>query len=210
MTKEFETARSGKTESIKEVLTRIQHARARNSYFLMIEDRDWLVVLQCMQDHHLFKSNPKRPPLSAFRQWLEKEEIEQYFAQCIVREMSDANKLINGEKIQIFNYGNCKRDFTYIDNVIEANLKACLASSEAAGEAYNIAYGGREYLIDIYYGLTKALGVDIEPNFGPDRKGDIKHSNADISKAKRLLGYDPDYSFQDGIKLAIEWYKENL
>ena len=64
----------------------------------MIEDRDWLVVLQCMQDHHLFKSNPKRPPLSAFRQWLEKEGIEQYFAQCIVREMSDANKLINGAR----------------------------------------------------------------------------------------------------------------
>ena len=98
MTKEFETARSGKTESIKEVLTRIQHARARNSYVLMIEDRDWLVVLQCMQDHHLFKSNPKRPPLSAFHDWLEKEGIEQYFARCIVREMSDANKLINGAR----------------------------------------------------------------------------------------------------------------
>lgn len=98
MTKEFETARSGKTESIKEVLTRIQHARARNSYFLMIEDRDWLVVLQCMQDHHLFKSNPKRPPLKSFREWLEKEGIEQYFARCIVREMSDANKSINGAR----------------------------------------------------------------------------------------------------------------
>ena len=106
--------------------------------------------------------------------------------------------------------GKQSRDFTYIDNVIEANLKACLASHEAAGNAFNIAYGGREYLIDIYYGLTKALGVDVEPNFGPDRKGDIKHSNADISKARKLLGYDPDYSFQDGIKLAIEWYKENL
>ena len=118
--------------------------------------------------------------------------------------------LIHGETPTINGDGKQSRDFTYIDNVIEANLKACLASSEAAGEAYNIAYGGREYLIDIYYGLTKALGVDIEPNFGPDRKGDIKHSNADISKAKRLLGYDPDYSFADGIKLAIEWYKENL
>ena len=57
--------------------------------------------------------------------------------------------------------GKQSRDFTYIDNVIEANLKACLASHEAAGNAFNIAYGGREYLIDIYYGLTKALGVDV-------------------------------------------------
>ena len=119
-------------------------------------------------------------------------------------------QLLNGETPTINGDGRQSRDFTYIDNVIEANLKACLASSEAAGEAYNIAYGGREYLIDIYYGLTEALGVKIEPNFGPDRKGDIKHSNADISKARRLLGYDPEYSFQDGIQLAIAWYKENL
>ncbi|MGN0561792.1 MAG: SDR family oxidoreductase [Candidatus Fimenecus sp.] len=119
-------------------------------------------------------------------------------------------QLMNGETPTINGDGRQSRDFTYIDNVIEANLKACLAPHEAAGEAYNIAYGGREYLIDIYYGLTKALGVSVEPNFGPDRKGDIKHSNADISKAKRLLGYDPEYSFADGIQLAIQWYKENL
>ena len=118
--------------------------------------------------------------------------------------------LLNGEQPTINGDGKQSRDFTYIDNVIEANLKACLASSEAAGEVYNIAYGGREYLIDIYYYLTKALGVDIEPNFGPDRKGDIKHSNADISKAKELLGYNPKYSFKDGIELAIEWYKKDF
>ena len=118
--------------------------------------------------------------------------------------------LINGETPTINGDGKQSRDFTYIDNVIEANLKACLASHEAAGQAYNIAYGGREYLIDIYYGLTKALEKDIEPNYGPNRVGDIKHSNADISKARELLGYDPEYSFADGIKLAIEWYKENL
>lgn len=119
-------------------------------------------------------------------------------------------QLMRGEVPTINGDGKQSRDFTYVDNVIEANMRACLAPHEAAGEAYNIAYGGREYLIDIYYGLTKALGLDVEPNFGPDRKGDIKHSNADISKAKRLLGYDPSYSFKDGIALAIEWYKENL
>lgn len=119
-------------------------------------------------------------------------------------------QLMHGETPTINGDGKQSRDFTYIDNVIEANLKACLAPHEAAGEAFNIAYGGREFLIDIYYGLTKALGVNIEPNFGPDRKGDIKHSNADISKARKLLGYDPDYSFEDGIQLAIDWYKENL
>lgn len=119
-------------------------------------------------------------------------------------------QLLKGEVPTINGDGKQSRDFTYVENVVEANLKACLASSDAAGEAFNVAYGGREYLIDIYYGLTKALGKDVEPNFGPDRAGDIKHSNADITKAKELLGYDPDYSFQRGIALAIEWYKENL
>lgn len=119
-------------------------------------------------------------------------------------------QLLNGETPTINGDGKQSRDFTYIENVIEANLKACLAPSSAAGEAFNIAYGGREYLIDIYYGLTKALEVDVEPNFGPDRAGDIKHSNADISKARELLGYDPDWSFERGIEAAIEWYKENL
>jgi len=118
--------------------------------------------------------------------------------------------LLNGEQPTINGDGRQSRDFTYVENVIEANLKACLAPHEAAGQAYNIAYGGREYLIDIYYGLTKALGVDIEPNFGPDRAGDIKHSNADISKAKQMLGYDPEWSFARGIDAAVEWYRENL
>ena len=119
-------------------------------------------------------------------------------------------QLLNGEVPTINGDGKQSRDFTYIENVIEANLKACQASHEAAGQAYNVAFGGREYLIDIYYGLTEALGLDVEPNFGPDRAGDIKHSNADISKAKELLGYDPEWSFERGIKAAIEWYKENL
>ena len=119
-------------------------------------------------------------------------------------------QLLHGEVPIINGDGKQSRDFTYIDNVIEANLKACLAPSEAAGEAFNVAYGGREYLIDIYYDLCKALEINVEPVFGPDRAGDIKHSNADISKAKKLLGYVPDYDFASGIALAIEWYKENL
>jgi UDP-N-acetylglucosamine 4-epimerase len=119
-------------------------------------------------------------------------------------------QLLNDEQPTINGDGKQSRDFTYIENVIEANLKACLAPSEVAGQAFNIAYGGREYLIDIYYELCKALGKDIEPIFGPDRPGDIKHSNADISKAGELLGYAPEWSFERGIKAAIEWYRENL
>lgn len=119
-------------------------------------------------------------------------------------------QLKNNEQPTINGDGKQSRDFTYIDNAIEANLKACKAPSEVAGQAYNIAYGGRDYLIDIYDILCKALGKDIEPKFGSDRPGDIKHSNADISKAQKNLGYNPDWSFEKGIKEAIEWYKENL
>lgn len=119
-------------------------------------------------------------------------------------------KLLNGESPTINGDGKQSRDFTYIDNVIEANLKACLAPSKAAGEVFNIAYGGREYLIDIYHSLANALHVDLEPKFGPERKGDIRHSNADITKAKRILKYDPDWNFERGIKEVIEWYRENL
>ena len=119
--------------------------------------------------------------------------------------------LMRGETPTINGDGRQSRDFTYVDNVIEANLRACLAPDEASGEAFNVAYSGREYLIDVYRCICDALGCpEKEPNFGPDRKGDIKHSNADISKARRLLGYDPDYSFADGIRLAIDWYKQNL
>ncbi len=115
--------------------------------------------------------------------------------------------LLNGERPTINGDGKQSRDFTYIENVIEANLKACVAGKDATGESYNIAYGGREYLIDVYETICKALKVDVEPIYGPDRAGDIKHSNADIGKAKELLGYDPEWSFERGITEAIEWYR---
>ncbi len=119
-------------------------------------------------------------------------------------------QLLNDETPTINGDGKQSRDFTYIENVIEANLKGLLSGSETAGEAFNVAYGGQEYLIDIYNKICKLLKKNINPIYGPDRAGDIKHSNADISKARKMLGYDPDYSFADGIVLAIDWYKENL
>lgn len=118
--------------------------------------------------------------------------------------------LLNDEVPTINGDGKQSRDFTYIENVIEANLKACQAPSEAAGKAFNIGSGGRVFLIDLYYHLCDALGKKVEPVFGPPRKGDVRDSNADISRAGELLGYDPDYDFESGIKLAIDWYKENL
>ncbi len=119
-------------------------------------------------------------------------------------------QLLRGERPTINGDGLQSRDFTYVENVIEANLKACLAGKKAAGQVCNIAYGGRVPLLDVYRAITAALGVNVEPVFGPARPGDIRHSNADISRAKKLLGYDPDWSFERGIKAAIAWYRENL
>ena len=119
--------------------------------------------------------------------------------------------LLRGERPVINGDGKQSRDFTYIDNVIEANLKAFAADSEHSGDVFNIAYGGQDVLIDLFYKLRRLLGCeDIEPLFGPDRAGDIKHSNADIGKAKYALGYDPDWDFDSGIEVAIEWYRSNL
>jgi UDP-N-acetylglucosamine/UDP-N-acetylgalactosamine 4-epimerase len=117
--------------------------------------------------------------------------------------LNDEIPVINGDGLQ-------SRDFTYVENVIEANLKSCLAEKEATGQSYNIAFGAKEVLLDLFDKLCELLNKRIDPHFGPERPGDIKHSHADISKARHLLGYQPNYNFDEGIKLAVEWYKENL
>ncbi|MBQ3508145.1 MAG: SDR family oxidoreductase [Clostridia bacterium] len=119
-------------------------------------------------------------------------------------------QLMAGERPTIYGDGSQSRDFTYIENVIEANLKACLAPREAAGEVYNIACGSRESLMDIYCAITAALSVDTEPVFAPARRGDIRDSHADISRARAALGYDPSYDFARGLSETLAWYRENL
>lgn len=119
-------------------------------------------------------------------------------------------QLLRGEVPTIYGDGQQSRDFTYIENVIEANLKACDAGKDASGEVYNIAYGGREYLIDVYRIIADSLGVKEEPRFDGERRGDIRHSNADIKKARTFLDYEPEWDFAHGIKDAIEYYKTIL
>ena len=118
--------------------------------------------------------------------------------------------LLENEAPTINGDGSQSRDFTYIENVIEANLKGMQAPREAAGEAFNIAYGGQVNLNELYQKLSELLNKKIEPVYGPERAGDIKHSNADIGKARKLLKYAPDYSFERGIERTIEWYQEEF
>lgn len=113
-------------------------------------------------------------------------------------------QLLNDEAPQINGDGETSRDFTYVDNVIQANLKACLASDKASGEVFNIAYGGRETLNNLFNKLSKLLNKNIKAIYGNERAGDVRHSNADISKAKELLNYNPEYSMDRGLELTID------
>jgi len=117
--------------------------------------------------------------------------------------------LLSDQSPTIFGDGTQSRDFTYVDNVIDANLKACVVSEKACGQVFNIACGDTTTLNDLYKKLCTLLNKNIEPTYGPPRAGEVKHSFADISKAKELLGYEPKYDLFQGLELAIEWYKEN-
>ncbi len=106
--------------------------------------------------------------------------------------------------------GETSRDFTFVDDVIEANLLAMFTNNTSSlNEVYNIAKGERTTLNDLFNVLKEVSDKDIDATYGPERDGDIKHSLADISKAKRLLGYDPKTSPVDGLKKTFDWYKKN-
>lgn len=119
-------------------------------------------------------------------------------------------QLLHNERPKIHGDGSKSRDFVYIGNVIEANLKACLAPREAAGEAFNIGCGKETSLLEAYHAIAKLLNVDIEPEFIGERNGDEKHGQADISKAKKMLGYSPDYDFEKGLQETVEWYRTHI
>ncbi|NHC42866.1 SDR family oxidoreductase [Bacillus sp. MM2020_1] len=115
-----------------------------------------------------------------------------------------------GERIDIYGDGEQSRDFTYIENVIEANLKSCLAHPQACGKGYNIAFGERFTINQMYNLMCNQLGIYLEPNYIEERPGDIKHSLADISEAKEMIGYEPSWNFTDGFNEAVKWYSNNL
>lgn len=126
-------------------------------------------------------------------------------------------QLMQHESPKINGDGNYSRDFTYIDNVIQMNELAMLTQNpEAINTVYNTAYGDRNTLNNLVDYLKESLAEydpkigNVAVEYGPNRAGDIPHSLASIGKAKTLLGYDPKYSMQEGLKAAVEWYWENL
>lgn len=117
--------------------------------------------------------------------------------------------LLANKPPMIFDDGEQSRGFTYIDNVLEANWLAANAT-KGFGEAMNISTKNAVTVNTVVKTISKLLGKDIAPMYVPPRQGDIKHSLADVTKAKEFIGYEPKVSFEEGISKAIGWYKENL
>jgi len=118
-------------------------------------------------------------------------------------------QMLHGEQPTIFGDGEQSRDFTYIDNAVEANLLACHAPKPAAGKVFNVATGRRVTLNETFKLLQPLTSYSGAPAYGPERGGDIKHSLADISQAEKLLGYKPKVEFEEGLRKTVEWYRNS-
>ena len=117
-------------------------------------------------------------------------------------------QMLHGEQPTMNGDGEQSRDFTYIDNAVAANLLACKAPAEkAAGKVFNVATGRRVTLNETFKLLQPLTSYKGQPNYGPERGGDIKHSLADISKAEAALGYKPAVDFEEGLRRTVEWYR---
>ena len=117
--------------------------------------------------------------------------------------------MLRGQRPTIFGDGTQSRDFTYIDNVVQGNLLACAAPA-AIGETINLAAGGRVVLNDLVAQLNGILGSDLAPIHAAERPGDILHSQADITKARALLGYEPAVDFSEGLRRTVNWYRAQV
>jgi UDP-glucose 4-epimerase len=117
-------------------------------------------------------------------------------------------QMLRGEQPTIFGDGSQSRDFTYIDNAVDANLLASKAPADkAAGRVFNVATGTRADLNETFTLLKKLTGYSGSVKYGPDREGDVKHSLADISRSEKQLGYHPRVNFEEGLRRTVEWYR---
>ena len=114
--------------------------------------------------------------------------------------------LVEGRQPTVYGDGGHTRDFTYVANVVDGVLRACTAPA-ASGEVINVATGGRISLNDLFTTLRNLLGARVEPIYAEPRAGDVRDSQADISKARRILGYEPIVDFHDGLKRTVDWYR---
>jgi UDP-glucose 4-epimerase len=118
------------------------------------------------------------------------------------------NIMLQGNSPTIFGDGQTSRDFTFVDNVVEANLLAMNAGKKAVGKRFNVACGQEISLNEVVDILNNLLGTEIHPTYSDSRPGDLKHSCADLSLSQEILGYKPKIYFEEGLKLTLDWYKD--
>ena len=117
--------------------------------------------------------------------------------------LNNKSPFINGD-------GEQSRDFTFVENVVQANIKAMFTDKEVKGKVMNIAFGGRTTINDLFYNIRNIVGNKVEPIYRETRLGDVKDSLADISLAKELINYNPDFSIEEGLKITIDWFRNNV
>jgi nucleoside-diphosphate-sugar epimerase len=113
--------------------------------------------------------------------------------------------MLDGDRPVIFGDGEQSRDFTYVDNAVQANVLA--AEGDVTGEAFNVGTGGRVTVNELVDALNGTLDTDLDPIHDDPRPGDVRHSHADVSKAAELLGYEPDVDFEAGLARTVEYYR---
>ncbi len=136
-----------------------------------------------------------------------RQDPESAYAAVIPR---FARALLRGEPAVIYGDGRQTRDFTFIEDCVQANLLACQAPEAALGEVFNIAYGEQVTVQTVFETIRSLLGASGEPRYAEPRAGDVRDSLADTAKAQKLLGYKPRFNIRAGLENAMDWYRENL
>src|SRR5271155_4362775 len=165
-------------------------AKLAGEFYMVSFYRCYGLETVCLRYFNIF--GPRQDPSSAYSGVLAKFSTQ----------------MLRGEQPTIFGDGETSRDFTYIDNAVEANLLACKApAAQAAGKMFNVAAGRRVTLNETFKLLQALTSYSGSPIYGAERGGDIKHSLADISLAEKHLGYKPKVNFEEGLRRTVEWYR---
>jgi UDP-glucose 4-epimerase len=168
-------------------------SKLAGEYYTQVFHDVYGVETVCLRYFNIF--GPRQNPFSAYGAAIPK------FVSAILR----------GERPVIFGDGRQSRDFTYVDNAVAANLLAASAPAKrVSGEVFNVACGSNATLLDVIAEVNGLLGTDLRPKFAAARPGDVRHSKADISKAKRLLGYRASVSLREGLERTIGWLRARV
>jgi UDP-N-acetylglucosamine/UDP-N-acetylgalactosamine 4-epimerase len=143
--------------------------------------------------------------LRYFNVFGQRQDPQSQYAAVVPRFITS---FLDGQAPVIHGDGTQSRDFTFVDNVVEANLAACAAPDTACGRSYNIALGGRISVTDLCLKIRGLVGSDVEPRYDAARAGDVQHSQADVRLAREHLGYEGRVDLDEGLRRTVAWYRE--